>query len=126
MKAGYTAGTLSGVLRTLEPALVHGIGANAIVVGASAAAMAGIANRVFTVTGLGALRARRDAIGTLSRAGLKAALRAVPGKAQSRFLVETAEDAALLGLDPLDTAVRILRPDDVSALSRVYAELMAT
>lgn len=126
LKAGYTAGTLSGVLRTLEPALVHGVGANGIMIGATAATMAGIAKRVFTVTGLGALRERRDAVGTLSRAGLKAALRAVPGKAQSRFLVETAEDAAVLGLDPLDTAVRILRPDDIGGLAGVYAELMAT
>src|SRR5919107_1831734 len=62
LAAGYAAGRLAAVLRQEKPDLVHCIALRAILVGGTAAAMAGVRGRAFAHTGLGFLRARQDSV----------------------------------------------------------------
>ncbi|TXM87677.1 glycosyltransferase, partial [Methylobacterium sp. WL116] len=67
MAAGYAAGQLAAILKAWKPDIVHCIALRGILVGGTAAAMAGIPARVYALTGLGLIGARADAAGRLSR-----------------------------------------------------------
>ncbi|MEH3118548.1 MAG: glycosyltransferase [Methylorubrum populi] len=108
MAAGYAAGQLAGILKALKADIVHCIALRGILVGGTAAAMAGIPRRVFALTGLGLLGARADATGRLSRLALKGLIRGPLASRQTRFLFENPDDARALGLDPSDTAVTLV------------------
>ena len=108
MAAGYAAGQLSGILKALSADIVHCVALRGILVGGTAAAMAGIPRRVFALTGLGLLGAREDATGRLSRLALKGLIRGPLASRQTRFLFENPDDARALGLDPSDTAVTLV------------------
>ncbi|ACB80091.1 glycosyl transferase group 1 [Methylorubrum populi BJ001] len=108
MAAGYAAGQLSAILKALKADIVHCIALRGILVGGTAAAMAGIPRRIFALTGLGLLGAREDATGRLSRLALKGLIRGPLASRQTRFLFENPDDARALGLDPSDTAVTLV------------------
>ncbi|WP_232631498.1 glycosyltransferase [Methylobacterium sp. Leaf118] len=108
MAAGYAAGQLAGILKALKADIVHCIALRGILVGGTAAAMAGIPRRVFALTGLGLLGAREDASGRLSRLALKGLIRGPLASRDTRFLFENPDDARALGLDPSDTAVTLV------------------
>ncbi|KQP20237.1 glycosyltransferase [Methylobacterium sp. Leaf100] len=108
MAAGYAAGQLAGILKALKADIVHCIALRAILVGGTAAAMAGIPARVYAVTGLGLLGARADATGRLSRLALRGLIRGPLASKRTRFLFENPDDARALGLDPADTAVTLV------------------
>lgn len=102
MKAGYAAGRLAAILKDERADLVHCIALRSILLGGAAAVLAGIPRRVYALTGLGFLGARRDPVG---RAGLAAIRLLLRGPLQSRatvFLFENPDDPRLLGLDPAD------------------------
>ena len=108
MTAGYAAGQLSAILKALKADIVHCIALRGILVGGTAAAMAGIRPRVYALTGLGLLGAREDYTGRLARTALRGLIRGPLASRQTRFLFENAHDARALGLDPADTAVTIV------------------
>ncbi|CAO4165013.1 Glycosyltransferase family 4 protein [Methylorubrum populi] len=108
MAAGYAAGQLAAILKALKADIVHCIALRGILVGGTAAAMAGIPARVFALTGLGLLGAREDMTGRLSRVALKGLIRGPLASRQTRFLFENPDDARALGLDPSDTAVTLV------------------
>ena len=108
MTAGYAAGQLAAILKALKPDVVHCIALRAILVGGTAAAMAGIPARVFAVTGLGLIGARTDRIGQAGRLALKALIRGPLASKRTRFLFENSDDALALGLDPSDRVVTIV------------------
>ena len=102
---GDAAGRLAGVLRALKPDLVHSIALKGILLGGTAAAMAGVSRRVHAVTGLGYLGARRDRAGRLGRLAVKAVVRGPLSTGRTRYLFENPDDAAAFGLagDPRAT-----------------------
>ncbi len=108
MAAGYAAGQLAAILKSLNADIVHCIALRGILVGGTAAAMAGIPARVYALTGLGLIGARKDTAGRLSRAALRHLIRGPLASKRTRFLFENPDDAAALGLDPADTAVTIV------------------
>ena len=108
MAAGYAAGQLAAILKALKADIVHCIALRGILVGGTAAAIAGIPARVFALTGLGLLGAREDMTGRLSRVALKGLIRGPLASRQTRFLFENPDDARALGLDPSDTAVTLV------------------
>jgi len=108
MAAGYAAGQLAGILKALGADIVHCIALRAILVGGTAAAMAGIPARVYALTGLGLLGARADATGRLSRVALRGLIRGPLASKKTRFVFENPDDARALGLDPAETAVTIV------------------
>ncbi|MDO9426907.1 MAG: glycosyltransferase [Methylobacterium sp.] len=108
MAAGYAAGQLAGILKALRADIVHCIALRAILVGGTAAAMAGIPARVYALTGLGLLGARADATGRLSRLALRGLIRGPLASKKTRFLFENPDDARALGLDPADATVTLV------------------
>ncbi|WP_375464086.1 glycosyltransferase [uncultured Methylobacterium sp.] len=108
MAAGYAAGQLAAILKALKADIVHCIALRGILVGGTAAAMAGIPTRVYALTGLGLVGARTDTAGRLARAGLRQLIRGPLSSRRTRFLFENPDDAGALGLDPADTAVTIV------------------
>ena len=108
MAAGYAAGQLAAILKGLKADIVHCIALRGILVGGTAAAMAGIPARVYALTGLGLIGARQDAAGRLARTGLRHLIRGPLASRRTRFLLENPDDARALGLDPADTAVTIV------------------
>ncbi|WP_147079399.1 glycosyltransferase [Methylobacterium haplocladii] len=108
MAAGYAAGQLSAILKALKADIVHCVALRGILVGGTAAAMAGIPDRVYALTGLGLLGAREDRTGKLARLALKGLIRGPLASRRTRYLFENADDARALGLDPSDTAVTIV------------------
>jgi len=108
MAAGYAAGQLAAILKALKADIVHCIALRGILVGGTAAAMAGVSDRVYALTGLGLMGARADRAGRLSRLALKGLMRGPLASARTRYLFENADDARALGLDPADTAVTLV------------------
>lgn len=108
MAAGYAAGQLAAILKALKVDIVHCIALRGILVGGTAAAMAGVPARVFALTGLGLIGAREDRTGRMARLALKGLIRGPLATARTRFLFENPDDARALGLDPADTAVTIV------------------
>lgn len=108
MAAGYAAGQLAAILKALKPDIVHCIALRSILVGGTAAAMAGIPRRVFAVTGLGLIGARDDRVGKAARLTLRAMIRGPLASKRTRFLFENPDDALALGLDPSDRTVTVV------------------
>ncbi|MHC2000034.1 glycosyltransferase family 4 protein [Methylobacterium sp. CM6241] len=108
MAAGYAAGQLAAILKALKADIVHCIALRSILVGGTAAAMAGISGRVYALTGLGLMGARADVAGRMARIALRQLIRGPLASKQTRFLFENPDDAIALGLDPADTAVTIV------------------
>lgn len=108
MAAGYAAGQLAAILKGLKADIVHCIALRSILVGGTAAAMAGISGRVYALTGLGLMGARADVAGRMGRLALRQLIRGPLASKQTRFLFENPDDAQALGLDPADTAVTIV------------------
>jgi glycosyltransferase involved in cell wall biosynthesis len=108
MAAGYAAGQLAAILKALQADIVHCIALRGILVGGTAAAMAGIPARVYALTGLGLVGARRDRVGRATRLALRALIRGPLASGRTRFLFENPDDARALGLDPLEQSVTVV------------------
>lgn len=108
MAAGYAAGQLAGILKALQADIVHCIALRGILIGGTAAAMAGIPARVYALTGLGLMGARSDRLGYAARLALRTLIRGPLASSRTRFLFENPDDARALGLDPLDQAVTVI------------------
>ena len=108
MTAGYAAGQLAAILKALNADIVHCIALRGILVGGTAAAMAGIPARVYALTGLGLLGARSDRIGRTARLALRTLIRGPLASKRTRFLFENPDDARALGLDPLEQSVTVV------------------
>ena len=108
MAAGYAAGQLAAILKALKADIVHCIALRSILVGGTAAAMAGVPARVYALTGLGLIGARGDRVGRTARMALKHLIRGALSSRRTRFLFENPDDAVSLGLDPADTAVTVV------------------
>ncbi|MGO4572172.1 glycosyltransferase family 4 protein [Microvirga sp. 2TAF3] len=107
MAAGYAAGQLASILKAEKADLVHCIALRSILIGGFAAAMAGISERVYALTGLGFLGARMDMIGRLAQRAVRLLVRGLE-TAKTRYLFENTDDPKLLGLDPADPRVTIV------------------
>ncbi|MDP4004922.1 glycosyltransferase family 4 protein [Methylobacterium sp. NEAU K] len=108
MAAGYAAGQLAAILKALRADIVHCIALRGILVGGTAAAMAGIPARVYALTGLGLMGARSDRVGRAARLALRALIRGPLASARTRFLFENPDDALALGLDPSERSVTVV------------------
>lgn len=108
MAAGYAAGQLAAILKELKADIVHCIALRAILVGGTAAAMAGVPIRIYAFTDLGALGTRTDWVGRMARFALRHLIRGPLSSRKIRFLFETPDDARALGIDPADTAVTVV------------------
>ncbi|WP_375409383.1 glycosyltransferase [uncultured Methylobacterium sp.] len=108
MAAGYAAGQLAAILKALQADIVHCVALRGILVGGTAAAMAGIQARVYALTGLGLIGARQDRAGRMARLALRHLIRGPLSSRKTRFLFENPADARALGLDPADTGVTIV------------------
>src|SRR4051794_14611399 len=75
MAAGHAAGPPAPGLRAWKPDLVHCIALRPILVGGSAALMAGVSRRVYALTGLGFLGARDDLVGRGARRAIRLLVR---------------------------------------------------
>ncbi|MEF2552722.1 glycosyltransferase family 4 protein [Aurantimonas sp. A2-1-M11] len=93
---------MTTILRREKPAIVHCIALRSILVGGAAARLAGIHRRIYAVTGLGYLGARRDGTGRAIRFAIGLAIRRLLSGRRTRFLLENTGDAGFLGL-PADT-----------------------
>lgn len=125
MAAGYAAGQLAAILKALKADIVHCIALRSILVGGTAAAMAGVPARVYALTGLGLIGARNDMVGRWARKGLRHLIRDALSSKKTRFLFENPDDAVALGLDPADTAVTIVGGAGVDADAFAPAPLPA-
>ena len=108
MAAGYAAGQLAAILKALKADIVHCIALKGILIGGTAAAMAGVPARIYALTGLGLIGARSDRAGKLARTGLRHLIRGPLASRRTRFLFENPDDARAMGLDPADTGVTIV------------------
>ena len=99
---------IAAILRKERPAIVHCIALKPILVGGAAARLAGIGARVYALTGLGFIGAKRDLVGRTARAGIKAVIRGPLETPETRYLFENEDDPALLGLDPASPRVTVI------------------
>ncbi|KQT78278.1 glycosyltransferase [Methylobacterium sp. Leaf466] len=125
MAAGYAAGQLAAILKALRADIVHCIALRGILVGGTAAAMAGIPARVYALTGLGLIGAREDRVGRMARLGLRHLIRGPLASKKTRFLFENAHDAHALGLDPSETRVTIVGGAGIDPAAYPVAPLVA-
>lgn len=100
--AGDAAGRLAAILKAVRPDIVHCVALRSILLGGTAALMAGIDRRVYALTGLGYLGARSGIVGRAARTAVRAILRGPLASRGTRYLFENEDDARLLGLDPAD------------------------
>ncbi len=108
MAAGYAAGQLAAILKELKATIVHCIALRGILVGGTAAMLAGIPSRVYALTGLGLIGARQDRTGRLARGALRLLIRGPLETARTRYLFENPDDATMLGLDPESPRVAVI------------------
>lgn len=100
-------GTVRAIRRILaaeKPDILHCIALRSIILGGVAARLAGVTRRVYALTGLGFLGARRDGLGRMARALIRGLVRGPLDGPGTRFLFENEDDPRLLGLDPADPA----------------------
>lgn len=102
LAAGHAAGRLAGILKDEKADIVHCIALRSILVGGAAAIMAGVSRRIYALTGLGFLGARRDLAGRAAQSALKALIRGPLESRKTRYLFENEDDPRLIGLDPAD------------------------
>jgi glycosyltransferase involved in cell wall biosynthesis len=114
MTAGYAAGQLASILKSEKPDLVHCIALKGILIGGAAAAMAGIDRRIYALTGLGFLGARRDLTGRVAQRAVRLLVKGLATR-RTRYLFENADDCRWLGLDPAAPQVRIVGGAGVDA-----------
>jgi glycosyltransferase involved in cell wall biosynthesis len=105
--AGYAAGQLAAILKAEKADLVHCIALKPILVGGFAAALARVPRRVFALTGLGFVGARRDLAGRFARGAVRQIVRGLETR-QTFYLFENPDDPKLLGLDPAGSRVAIV------------------
>lgn len=86
------------IMREVRPDVVHLVSARLCGVGGLAARMAGVRRRLFAVTGLGALGARRGPKAAAIRRAIGFALAGPLGGEGARFVFENRDDPELLGL----------------------------
>ncbi len=98
---------LRGAMASFRPDMLHLIGMGAIVAGSLAARLSGVKARVHVVGGLGLAERGTGQGADALRATLRAAGPALLDGPDVRWLCETPEDAALLGLDPDGPSVRV-------------------
>ena len=99
---------LTAILAQERPDLLHCIALKPIFIGGAAARLAGIERRVFALTGLGFIGAKRDRTGRLARAAIRWVLRRALETRSTHYLFENTDDPALLGLDPAADNVTIV------------------
>lgn len=99
---------LAAILKREKPDILHMVALRPILVGGVAARRAGVARRVFALTGLGFLGARKDAVGVNAARAIRALVRGPLENATTRYLFENTDDAAGLDLAPDDPRVVIV------------------
>jgi len=99
---------LTAILKREKPDILHMVALRSILVGGAAARRAGVARRVFALTGLGFLGARKDALGAHAARAIRALVRGPLENARTRYLFENPDDAAGLDLAPDDPRVVIV------------------
>ncbi len=87
-----------------KPEILHCIALKPIALAGLVGKLAGVERRVYALTGLGFLGARRGLIAALARFGVSLWLREAIDGPKVRFLFENPDDPVALGLDPADIA----------------------
>lgn len=99
---------VAAILKREQPDILHMVALRPILIGGVAARRAGVARRVFALTGLGFLGARKDALGASAARAIRAFVRGPLENATTRYLFENPDDAAGLDLAPGDPRVVIV------------------
>lgn len=87
-----------------KPDILHCIALKPIALAGLAGKLAGVERRVYALTGLGFLGARKGVVAALARFCVSLWLREAIEGPKVRFLFENPDDPVALGLDPADTA----------------------
>jgi glycosyltransferase involved in cell wall biosynthesis len=87
-----------------KPDILHCIALKPIALAGLAGKLAGVERRVYALTGLGFLGARKGVVAALARFGVSLWLREAIAGPKVRFLFENPDDPVALGLDPTDRA----------------------
>lgn len=97
-------GALKRLIAAERPDILHCIALKPIALAGLAGKLAGVDRRVYALTGLGFLGARKDPLAGAARLGTVAWLRGAIDGPKVRFLFENPDDPVTLGLDPQDAA----------------------
>lgn len=95
-------GTLKRLIAAERPDILHCIALKPIALAGLAGKLAGVDRRVYALTGLGFLGARKDLLASAARFAAISWLRGAIDGRQVRFLFENPDDPVTLGLDPAD------------------------
>ncbi|SIR49352.1 MULTISPECIES: glycosyltransferase family 4 protein [unclassified Bosea (in: a-proteobacteria)] len=87
-----------------RPDILHCIALKPIALAGLAGKLAGVERRVYALTGLGFLGARKDMLAAIARFAAISWLRGAIDGRQVRFLFENPDDPVTLGLDPQDAS----------------------
>lgn len=101
-------GALKRLIAAEQPDILHCIALKPIALAGFAGKRAGVDRRVYALTGLGFLGARRGLLAAAARFAAIAWLRGAIDGPQVRFLFENPDDPVTLGLDPQDAAKVVL------------------
>ena len=93
-----TVATLTSLIRRERPSAVQCVALRSILLGGIAARLAGCGRRIYFITGLGFLGARRDLTGRVARRVLSGLLRGPLNGPETQFLFENDQDPENLGL----------------------------
>lgn len=107
LAAAASTWRLAGLLKAERADVVHCIALRSILVGGTAAALAGVKRRIYALTGLGFLGARTDTVGRLARRVVQMLIGMLT-TTKTRFLFENNSDPRMLGLDPGEERVTIV------------------
>ena len=91
---------LVALLGAERPDILHCIGLKSMLIGGLAGRITAVRPRIYAVTGLGFVGARRDFIGRAARTALRHVMRPAIAGRQVHYLCENPEDARIFGLDP--------------------------
>lgn len=97
-------GALKRLIAAERPDILHCIALKPIALAGLAGKLAGVERRVYALTGLGFLGARKDPLAGAARLATVAWLRGAIDGPKVRFLFENPDDPVTLGLDPQDAA----------------------
>ncbi|MGL4975413.1 MAG: glycosyltransferase family 4 protein [Bosea sp. (in: a-proteobacteria)] len=95
---------MQNILQAERPDILHCIALKPMAVAGLAGRLSGIHRRVYALTGLGLIGARKGVVGDFARLGVRLGLSATLEGPQVRYLFENTDDPVTLGLDPANVA----------------------
>jgi glycosyltransferase involved in cell wall biosynthesis len=95
---------MQAILQAERPDILHCIALKPMAIAGLAGRLSGIQRRVYALTGLGLIGARKGVAGDFARLGVRLGLSLALEGPQVRYLFENTDDPVTLGLDPANAA----------------------